>query len=118
MDYYRKAAAVFILIMTLITPIFLENEGEVAVVEIKTLVEKSSYLNRAAVDSLKKEKQDQKAVKAEIMTVIKNSAAEYAAANNYSSVITKDLLYQGGENITEALAQKIDSRFKSKQHNF
>jgi hypothetical protein len=44
-----------------------------------------------------------------MMTVIKESAAEFAKKNNYSSVITKHLVYKGGKNISRKLAKKIDA---------
>lgn len=106
MEYYRKAIAVFIVIITLITPLFLEDETEVAVVEINTLIENSSYFQKI----IKEKNGDKPNLKSEIMALIKSSAAEYAAENNYSSVITKDSLYKGGKNITDDLIQKIDQQ--------
>jgi uncharacterized membrane protein YkgB len=104
MDYYRKAAAIFIVIITLTLPFYLEVESEVAVVEIETLIAESEYLSQIAAKDI-----DKKAVEAEMMTVIKESAAEFAKKNNYSSVITKHLVYKGGKNISSKLAQKIDA---------
>lgn len=104
MEYYRKAAAIFIVIIALILPFYLEVESEVAVVEIESLIAESEYLGQIAAQDIKKE-----TVEAEMMQVIKESAAEYAAENNYSSVVTKHLIYKGGKNINRQLAQKIDA---------
>lgn len=104
MDYYRKAAAVFILIITLILPFYLEVEAEVAVVEIDTLLAESQYLSQKA-----KSAKDLDAVDAEMMGIIKETAAEYAQENNYSSVVSKHLIYKGGQDISIDLAQKIDA---------
>lgn len=109
MDYYRKAAAIFILVITLILPVFLENEKTVAVVEVQTLLQESSYLNSLLKEKKAENKEEQK-LKKEMILVIKDSAAEYAAENNYSSVISKDVLYQGGTNITDALIKKLDRK--------
>ena len=103
MNYYRKAAAVFIVVFTLILPLFLEVEEKVAVVEINTLIKESKTLS-----SMKEEGSDRKAAKKEIMQLVKKSAAEYAEKNHYSSVITDYTLYKGGEDITDELAVKID----------
>jgi hypothetical protein len=104
MNYYRKAAAIFIVIIALTLPFYLEVESEVAVVEIEALIAESQYLGQMAAQDINKE-----TVEAEMMKVIKESAAEYAAANNYSSVVTKHLIYKGGKNISSQLAQKIDA---------
>lgn len=104
MDYYRKAAAVFILIITLILPFYLEVEAEVAVVEIDTLLAESQYLSQKS-----KSAKDLDQIDAELMGIIKKTAAEYAQENNYSSVVSKHLIYRGGQDISIDLAQKIDA---------
>lgn len=104
MDYYRKAAAVFILIITLTLPFYLEVESEVAVVEIDALLAESQYLSQKAATA-----KDPETLEAELMEIIKNSAAEFAQANNYSSVVTKHLVYKGGQDISSDLARKIDA---------
>lgn len=104
MDYFRKAAAIFIVIISITLPFYLETESEVGVVELEALTAESEYLSQIAAQDIKKE-----AVESEMMDVIKESAAEYAAENNYSSVVTKHLIYKGGNNITSELAQKIDA---------
>ncbi|MFP4021436.1 MAG: hypothetical protein ACLFUK_07510, partial [Halanaerobium sp.] len=83
MDYYRKAAAVFIAVISLMLPFFMEAEEKVAVVEMKTLVKESQKLNSIA------ENKDNKTAEREIMQLIEKSAAEFAEDNHYSSVITK-----------------------------
>ena len=112
MGYYRKAAAVFIVVVTLLTPVFLKKEMEVAVVDMNQLIEKSKYLS--TLD--KKNKTDEKSTD-KIMDIIENSSREYAINNDYSSVITGHAVYKGGENITEKLAQKIDKNNKSFKDN-
>jgi len=104
MDYFRKAAAIFIVIISITLPFYLEVESEVGVVELEALIVESKYLSQIAARDVEKE-----AAEAEIMSVIKEAAAEYAAANNYSSVVTKHLIYKGGNNISSELAQKIDA---------
>ena len=105
MDYYRKAAAVFILLLSLILPIFLEAEENVAVVEVNRLIKESQTLT-----SIEAAGSDREAVRQEIMQLVKESAFEFAENNHYSSVITKHALYKGGENITGELAEKIDGK--------
>jgi hypothetical protein len=104
MHYYRKAAAIFILIITLVLPFFLEVEAEVAVVEIKTLLAESEYLSSKAAENKKPE-----GVEAEMLKTIKKAAAEFAEANNYGSVVTKHQIYKGGKDISSQLAKKIDA---------
>ncbi|MGM0548038.1 MAG: hypothetical protein ACQER0_02060 [Bacillota bacterium] len=102
MNYYRKAVAVFILVMTLASPLLVAQENKVALVEIKAVTAQSKTLN-----SIKKNKTEAEA-EAAIMEIIKKEAALYAKKHNYSSVITKHLVYRGGEDISSALAKKID----------
>jgi len=104
MDYYRKAAALFIAVISLMLPFFMQVEEKVALVEMEVLVKKSQKLNSIA------ENRDHKTAEKEIMKLIKTSAAEFAAENHYSSVITGHVLYRGGENITEDLVKKIDGK--------
>ena len=104
MDYYRKAAAVFIVVISLMLPFFMEVEEKVAVVELETLVKESQRLNSIV------ENKDTKTAEKKIRQLIEESAAELAAENHYSSVITKYAVYKGGENITEDLVKKIDGK--------
>ena len=104
MDYYRKAAAVFIVVISLMLPFFMEVEEKVAVVELETLVKESQRLNSIV------ENKDTKTAEKKIRQLIEESAAELAAENHYSSVITKYAVYKGGENITEDLVKKIDEK--------
>lgn len=103
MEYYRKAAAVFIVIIALLLPFFMEVEKEVAVVDLKNLVKESKTLS-----SIAEKKNETKAAEKEIRQLIEAAAAEYAEENSYSSVITKYAVYKGGQNITTDLAKKID----------
>lgn len=104
MHYYRKAAAVFILVFTLTLPIFWEAEQEVALVEIKSLMVESKYLSTKIAEN-----KNPDIIRAETMKLIKETAAEFAEKNNYSSVVTKHLIYKGGRDITKELAKKIDA---------
>lgn len=106
MHYYRKAAAVFILIFALALPFFLEAEAEVAVVEIKTLIAESEYLSSRAAQAQNK---NPEALEAEILKIAKKAAVKFAADNNYSSVVTKHLIYKGGTDISRELAIIIDA---------
>lgn len=103
MKYYRKAAAVFIAVITLLLPLFMEAESKVAVVNFNKLVETSETLSSMAAKNKESELLEQ-----EIRKLVKSAAAEYAANKSYSSVITKHVLYQGGFDITLELAKKID----------
>lgn len=102
MNYYRKAAAVFILVMTLVSPLVVAKPKRVALVDVNALAAQSKTLNSIKANKTPKE------AEAAIMQIIKKEAAAYAENNNYSSVITKHLVYQGGEDISSALAKKID----------
>lgn len=103
MDYYRKAAAVFIVVVTLLTPIFLKKEMGIAVVDMNKLIEESKYLS-----TLQKNTEIEKGNSKTVIDIIEDNAEEYAVNNDYSSVITGHALYKGGENITANLARKID----------
>jgi hypothetical protein len=104
MHYYRKAAAVFILIFALALPFFLEAEAKVAVVEIKTLIAESEYLSSKAAQNKNPE-----ALEAEILKIAKKAVVKFAADNNYSSVVTKHLIYKGGTDISREIARIIDA---------
>lgn len=112
MDYYRKAAAVFILVLTLILPLFLKVEKETAVVNLDKIVEESSYINQflntnSAQNNLEDLKNDE-ALEKELFMIIREAASKLAAENNYSSIIIEQPVYKGGKNISLEVAEKID----------
>lgn len=130
MHYYRKAAAIFILVIALILPFFLKVEKETAVVDLENIVEASSYLDSFKKSSLEKirekvekdkgesagSSQTQKEViqkiEKEIIAIIRESSSKLADKNNYSTILIKDSVYRGGNDITIDLANKIDSIHK------
>ncbi len=114
MNYYRKAAAIFILILTLLLPLFLEVEKETAVVNLQKVTEESSYLSQLleennAQNETASEKNIEE-IEREIKQIIKSEASELAAENNYSSIIIKQPVYKGGKDISSELAKKIDKQ--------
>ena len=116
MHYYRKAVAVFLLVITLLLPIFLEKTEVTAVVELERVAAESSYINKLRNEELNSEAgltaaekaQQQKEIEAQIMTLIKESAAELAETGAYQTIIFKHPLYRGGEDITELVIEKLD----------
>lgn len=115
MHYYRKAAAVFIIVMVLILPLFLEKKEETAVVNLEQLIASSSYLrqikNKSSADPEADEISPAQA-ETEIMEILKNQSAEFAAGKNYSSILIDQSIYQGGKDITQELASEIDDNYK------
>lgn len=115
MHYYRKAAAVFILVLTLILPLFLEQEELTAVVNLDQLIKASAHLSQIKAQSSAEPGADQISLaeaEAKIMSILEDEAAELAELNNYSSVLIDQSIYQGGRDITEELAAKIDEKYK------
>jgi hypothetical protein len=115
MHYNRKAAAVFILVLTLILPLFLEKEETTAVVNLERVISTSSYLTEIEARSTADPAGDEITLaeaENEIMEILKKESAELAAANNYSSILIDHPVYQGGEDITQKLASKIDKNYK------
>lgn len=114
MSYYRKAAAVFILVLTLLLPLFLEVEKETAVVNLQKVTEESSYLSQILEENGTQIETDSEKnieeMEREIKQIIKSEAAELAAENNYSSIIIKQPVYKGGKDISSELAEKIDEQ--------
>lgn len=112
MNYYRKAAALFILVLTLILPLFLEQSQETAVVDLEILLEKSQYLSELSNGlSAQNSIEDSKNIKereAEIMQLVKKTAFELGEKNNYSSILIKQPIYKGGKDITFEVAEQID----------
>jgi Skp family chaperone for outer membrane proteins len=115
MNYYRKTAAVFIIIMTLILPIFLEKEEFTGVVEVNKVYEESRYINNLidkkldSADNLSEE--ERKALEEEVIALIKEAAEEAAKQKNYTAVIFKKPLYRGGEDITGTIIEYIDQNY-------
>ena len=117
MHYYRKAAAIFILVLTLILPLFLEQEELTAVVNLEQVVASSSYLSQIkakAQDSDKPaaEKISLTEAEAQIMEILETEAAELAALNSYGSILIDQAIYKGGKNISQELAAKIDEKYR------
>jgi hypothetical protein len=115
MHYYRKAAAVFILVLTLILPLFLEENEATAVVNLDRVIAASSYLSEIKVKSSVEPEVDQMSLgeaESKIMEILKAEAAELAALNSYSSILIDQAIYQGGRDITQELAKKIDEKYK------
>lgn len=122
MDYYRKTAAVFLLIITLILPIFLEKEELTGVVDFNRVYEESRY-----IDELLEEKdasaaqmsaEERKEFEEEVFALIENAAEETAAENsrkNYTAVIFKTPLYRGGEDITDRIIDNIDKKYDQEE---
>jgi len=114
--YYRKAIAVFILVMTLLLPIFIEKTEVTAVVELERVAAESSYINKLKNENLTddlteaEQVEQQKEVEARIISLIKESAAELAENGAYQTIIFKHPLYRGGEDITELVIQNIDEK--------
>ncbi|TDP91771.1 hypothetical protein C7957_11654 [Halanaerobium saccharolyticum] len=115
MHYYRKTAAVFILVLTLILPLFLEKNEATAVVNLDRVIDASSYLSEIKARSSAEPEADQislAAAESKIMEILKTEAAELAALNSYSSILIDQAIYQGGSDITQELAAKIDEKYK------
>lgn len=115
MNYYRKTAAVFIIIMALILPVFLEKEEFTGVVEVNRVYEESRYINNLidkkldSADNLsEKERKD---LEEEVIDLIKGAASEAAEEKNYTAVIFKTPLYRGGEDITGTIIEYIDQDY-------
>ena len=119
MHYYRKAAAVFLLVITLLLPIFLEKTEVTAVVELEKVVSESSYITKLKNKGLnlraglteQEQAQLKNEIESQIMTSIKESAAELAESKNYQTIILKHPLYRGGADITELVIDKLDEKY-------
>jgi len=115
MHYYRKAAAVFIIVLALILPLFLKKEEETAVVNLEQVIASSAYLRQIKAQSSADPAADEISLaRAEnkIMKILKNESAELAAAKSYGSILIDQAIYQGGKNISQELAAKIDEDYK------
>ncbi len=115
MNYYRKTAAVFIIIMTLILPFFLEKEEFTGVVEVERVYEESRYINKLINEKLDKtdnlSAEKRKLLEEKVITLLEEAAAEAAKQKNYTAVIFKTPLYRGGEDITGKIIEYIDRNY-------
>lgn len=115
MHYNRKAVAVFILVLTLVLPLFLEKEEATAVVNLEGVIAASTYLSQIEAQSSAEPTGDEISLaeaENEIMRILKKEAAELAAVNSYSSILIDNSIYEGGQDITQDLASKIDENYK------
>jgi len=115
MHYYRKAAAVFILVLTLVLPLFLEQEKATAVVNLDQVIAESAYLSQIKARSSVNSGADQislKEAETRIMDILKSEAAEMAALNSYSSILIDQVVYKGGKDITQELAAEVDEEYQ------
>jgi hypothetical protein len=85
------------------------------VVNLERVISASAYLTqieaRSIADSAGNEITLAEAEN-EIMEILKKESAELAARNNYSSILIDHSIYQGGKDITQELASKIDKNYK------
>ena len=115
MHYYRKAAAVFIIVLTLILPLFMEKEEETAVVNLEQVIASSSYLSQIKSKSSADPEADEISLtraETKIMEILKEQSAEFAVKKYYSSILIDQPIYQGGKDITQELAALIDENYK------
>lgn len=107
MEYYRKAAAVLIVVLALILPFALKESQITAVVDLDHVTAESSYINYLKENNGGEFEQNAE-LEAEIMQLVKESSAELAERKNYQTVVLKHFIYKGGEDITENLIKEID----------
>ncbi|OEG62001.1 MAG: hypothetical protein BHK79_01085 [Halanaerobium sp. MDAL1] len=114
MHHYRKATAVFIIVLTLMLPLFLEKKEETAVVNLDEVLTASRHLQELRKKSRAElgEEDPLQTAEAEIMEILRREAEILAAENSYSSIIIDQAVYQGGKNISQEIADKIDSKYK------
>jgi|GEM_PF-1201612 hypothetical protein len=115
MHYYRKAAAVFIIILALILPLFLEKEEETAVINLEQVTAASDYLSQIKAESSADPAADEVSLEEaedKIMKILKTESAELAAEKSYSSILIDQPIYQGGKDITQELAARIDKNYR------
>ncbi|MFW6274107.1 MAG: hypothetical protein ACOC17_04275 [Halanaerobium sp.] len=114
MDYYRKTAAIFIIIMTLLLPLFLEKEEFTGVVEVDRVYEESSYINSLVDKKFDAEEkisaEERKSLEGEVKALIKEAAEDTVQEKNYSAIIFKTPIYRGGEDITDKIIKNIDQK--------
>lgn len=114
MHYYRKATAVFIIILALMLPLFLEKKEETAVVNLEQVIAASTYLSRIKADSSADPEADEVSLEQaenKIMETLRTESAELAAEKSYSSILIDQSIYQGGKDITQELAARIDENY-------
>lgn len=115
MHYYRKAAAVFIIFLALMLPLFLEKEEETAVINLEQVIAASDHLSQIKADSSAEPDADGISLTAaenKIMEILKSEAADLAAEKSYSSILIDQSIYQGGKDVTQELAAEIDENYK------
>ncbi|ADQ13892.1 hypothetical protein [Halanaerobium hydrogeniformans] len=108
MEYYRKAAAVLIVVLALILPFVLKQAQITAVVDLDQLTAESSYINNLK-ENVEANPRPNAELEAEIMQLLKETTAELAAKENYQTVVLKHPIYKGGEDITETVIREIDN---------
>lgn len=114
MHYYRKAAAVFIIVLTLMLPLFLKKEEETAVVNLDQVIAASTYLTEIKIQNSADPEIDdisQTKIRTKIMKILKKESAKLAESNSYSSILIDQTIYKGGKDITQELAAKIDENY-------
>lgn len=115
MHYYRKATAVFIIVLTLMLPLFLEKEEETAVVNLDEVVTASKHLNQIKEEGSAEPEEGQSSLQEaekKIMEILRREAEVLAAEESYSSIIIDQAVYQGGKDISREIADKIDNKYK------
>jgi hypothetical protein len=115
MHYYRKAIAIFILVLALMLPMFLEKKEQTAVVNLEGVISASSFLSQIRDQSAADPEKNQISLKEaenKIMDILSAEAEELALEKSYSSVLIDQPIYQGGKDISQELADKIDNKYK------
>ena len=115
MHYYRKAAAVFIIVLTLILPLFMEKKEETAVVNLEQVIASSAYLSQIKSQSSADPEADEISLaraESKIMEILKKESAELAVVKSYSSILIDHSIHKGGKDITQELAAEIDENYK------
>ncbi|SIQ46623.1 hypothetical protein [Halanaerobium kushneri] len=115
MHYYRKAIAIFILVLALMLPLFLEKQEQTAVVNLEAVISASSFLSQIRDQIAADPEKNQISLKQaenKIMDILRVEAEELALEKSYSSVLIDQAIYQGGKDISQELADKIDNKYK------
>ncbi|RCW60942.1 hypothetical protein [Halanaerobium sp. ST460_2HS_T2] len=115
MHYYRKAIAIFILVLALMLPLFLEKQEQTAVVNLEAVISASSFLSQIRDQIAADPEKNQISLKQaenKIMDILRVEAEELALEKSYSSVLIDQAIYKGGKDISQELADKIDNKYK------
>jgi hypothetical protein len=115
MHYYRKATAVFIIVITLMLPLFLEKTKQTAVVNLEEVVSASSHLSQIKNEATADKDETQSSLQHlenKIIEILRSEAELLAAEKSYSSIVIDQAVYQGGKNVSQELADKIDKKYK------